>query len=193
MKIGIFGGSFNPPHKMHLHIAKSLLSRNYVDKVIFVPVSNFYGKKGLVSNQHRYEMLKRLVKDYPNMEVSNYEFQNKLIYTYETLRHFKECYSKDKIYFICGMDNLEEFHEWRHYEEILSTYQVIVITRNKEVEIPTYLKPYQKNIILAETHERNISSTSIRNTLLEGKVDENLTDEVYEYIKNNKLYEKEHL
>ena len=102
-------------------------------------------------------------------------------------------YSKDEIYFICGMDNLEEFHEWRHYEEILSTYQVIVITRNKEVEIPTYLKPYQKNIILAETHERNISSTSIRNTLLEGKVDENLTDEVYEYIKNNKLYEKEHL
>lgn len=193
MKIGIFGGSFNPPHKMHLHIAKSLLSRNYVDKVIFVPVSNFYGKKGLVSNHHRYEMLKLLVKNYPNMEVSDYEFQSHLVYTYETLRHFKEQYPQDEIYFICGMDNLEEFSTWHHHEEILSTYQVIVITRNKEIEIPQYLKPYQKNIVLAETHERNISSTNIRNQLLEGKVDENLSREVYQYIKDNKLYEKENL
>ena len=56
MKIGIFGGSFNPPHKKHENIAHSLIEENYVDKVIFVPVGEFYQKKDLASFKDRLAM-----------------------------------------------------------------------------------------------------------------------------------------
>lgn len=73
MKIGIFGGSFNPPHKMHESIAKELLKKNIVDKIIFVPTSNYYKKEGLISDKNRVDMLLILKRKYKNIEVSKYE------------------------------------------------------------------------------------------------------------------------
>ena len=59
MKIGIFGGSFNPPHKIHQKIANYLVKNNYLDKVIFVPTGSNYEKPYLASEQDRYNMLFR--------------------------------------------------------------------------------------------------------------------------------------
>ena len=56
MKIGIFGGSFNPPHNMHKNIALDLLKNKYLDKVIYVPTGNKYNKKGLANQNDRYNM-----------------------------------------------------------------------------------------------------------------------------------------
>lgn len=58
MKIGFFGGCFNPPTNAHINLAKKVLKECKLDKVIFVPVGNFYDKKELVSGEHRYNMLK---------------------------------------------------------------------------------------------------------------------------------------
>ena len=63
MKIGIFGGSFNPPHIMHKKIAEQLIKEKYLDKVIFVPTGMKYEyKNNLISNEDRYHMLKLLIK-----------------------------------------------------------------------------------------------------------------------------------
>ena len=88
MKIGIFGGSFNPPHKMHESIASQLIERKIIDKVIFVPTSNFYPKAGLISDEERLSMLKLLIKDKKEYDVSDYEF-GRLTYTHQTLEYFK--------------------------------------------------------------------------------------------------------
>ena len=59
-KIGFFGGCFNPPTKVHINLANALIKSGLVDKVIFVPVGDYYNKQNLVSANHRYNMLKLL-------------------------------------------------------------------------------------------------------------------------------------
>ena len=131
MKIGIFGGSFNPPHNMHKNIALNLIKNKYLDKVIYVPTGNKYNKRGLVNQNDRYNMVRLMIEGYNNLDVSNYEF-NKLTYTYETLDYFRNIYQNDDIYFICGSDNLKEITSWKRYDYILKNYKIIVIKRNDE-------------------------------------------------------------
>ena len=78
MKIGIFGGAFNPPHKMHKEIAINLLEKGYVDKIIYVPTGNNYNKSGLLDGKQRIEMLeimfersgkKRIMAKFAQLEV----------------------------------------------------------------------------------------------------------------------------
>ena len=65
MRIGIFGGSFNPPHKMHVNIANYMINKQYVDKVIFVPTGSKYAyKNNLVLEEHRYNMVEILTKKF---------------------------------------------------------------------------------------------------------------------------------
>ena len=100
MKIGIFGGCFNPPHKMHKSIALELIMNHYLDKVIYVPTGNKYNKTSLIDAKHRYNMLKLMTDDNTTLDVSDYELKNTLTYTYQTLDYFKDKYKKDEIYFI---------------------------------------------------------------------------------------------
>ena len=148
MKIGIFGGSFNPPHNMHKNIALKLINKGYLDKVIFVPTGDKYNKDGLLNQKDRYNMVKLMIEGCDNLEVSDYEF-NKLTYTYETLDYFKNIYKDDDIYFICGSDNLKQITLWRKYDYILRNYKMIVIRRNNDDidKIINNLLIYYKNII----------------------------------------------
>ena len=130
MKIGIFGGSFNPPHKMHKNIALTLIKKHYVDKVIFVPTGSKYKyKNNLLSDKVRFEMLKLMCEDNKNLEVSDYELKEEVVYTYETLDYFKNKYKDDDIYFICGTDNLSYIDKWKRGEYILFNYKILVINR----------------------------------------------------------------
>ncbi len=192
MRIGIFGGCFNPPHKMHLDIALELIQNGYLDKVIYVPASNKYNKPGLVSNNHRYQMLKLMTSKYPMLEVSDFEFQEQLKYTYETLDYFKKKYSNDEIYFIMGADNLDEFDTWRNYEYMLSNYKMLVIRRDGTSTIDALAKyqKYQHNIIITNLKAIMLSSTYIRHNITDANINKYLDLDVLTYIKDNHLYEK---
>ncbi len=191
MKIGIFGGSFNPPHKMHKKIAIELIKKHYVDKVIFVPTGSKYKyKNNLLSDNVRFKMLKLMCED-NNLEVSNYELKDQVVYTYETLDYFKNKYKDDEIYFICGTDNLSYLDKWERGEYILSNHKLLVIKRNTD-DINTLLekyKDYKNNIIVTEIDENEISSTKIREMIYNNKrVNDYLDDNIYSYIKENNLY-----
>lgn len=191
MRIGIFGGSFNPPHKMHESIGGQLIEKGLLDKVIFVPTSNFYPKAGLINDEDRLEMLELMIKNKDEYMVSDYEF-GKLTYTYQTLEYFKNKYPNDQIYFICGSDNLEQLDTWREWEKILGDYKLVVIPRKHDMEIllNKYNK-YRENIIVAELDNNYISSTLVREYLKEKdyeKVKEYINKEVLEYIIKNNLY-----
>ena len=192
MRIGIFGGSFNPPHKVHKKIATSLVKYGYLDKVIFVPTGNRYKKKELVDAKDRFHMLSLMVKDSINLEVSSYEIQDYLVYTYQTLDYFQKKYVCDEIYFICGSDNLKEITKWKNFEEILTKYKILVIKRDKENldSILEELKGYQENIILIPYPFAKVSSTFVRGLLKSSQdsVSNYVTADVLDYIKKNKLY-----
>lgn len=191
MRIGIFGGSFNPPHKMHESIASQLIKKGLLDKVIFVPTSNFYPKAGLINDEERLEMLKLMTKDKKEYIVSDYEF-GKLTYTYQTLEYFKNEYPNDQIYFICGSDNLEQLDTWREYQKILGNYKLIVIPRKHDMDsLLNKYEEYKNNIIVAELDNNYISSTLVREYLKEkdyDKVKEYINKDVLEFIIKNNLY-----
>lgn len=191
MKIGIFGGSFNPCHNMHKKIAIELIEKGYVDKVIYVPTGDKYNKNDLITVTDRYKMLLLMVKNNPNLYVSDYEITNKLTYTYETLSHFKKKYPNDEIYFICGSDNILEFNTWNNYQYILDTYKILVIRRGDD-KIEEILKN-NKNVIEVDVPMSNLSSTKIREFIKNNRSDELITkldESVLEYIENNNLYRK---
>ena len=188
MRIGIFGGSFNPPHKMHKDIAMELMERDYLDKVIYVPTGNNYKKPDLLPGKDRIEMLKLMFQNDQNIMISDFEVKGSL-YTINTLNHFHTQYPEDEIYFICGTDNLEVFYTWKNYEEILKKYKLLVIARKNNVFhdiIKKYFK-YRKNIILAEIESKDISSTAIRKEIIENgfsdSLKEHLDENVFEYLK----------
>lgn len=190
MKIGIFGGCFNPPHKMHQNIPLELIESGYLDKVIYVPTGDDYKKIDLISLKDRYNMLKLMINNNPNLLV---EPNRNLKYTHQVLNYFKDIYKEDQIYFICGTDNLKEFDTWKNYQYILTNYKLLVIKRNNDNldELLEKYKEYKDSIIITSVIPEILSSTYIREKIREGNEEEILKyidKKVYQYIKKKTLY-----
>ena len=192
MKIGIFGGSFNPPHKMHKNIALELIEMGYLDKVIYVPTGDKYNKSDLVKAIDRYNMVKLMTDGFNNLDVSDYELKSTLTYTYQTLDYFKSLYPDDEIYFICGTDNLKLIRTWMNYQYILDNYKLLVINRDIDDVTKIINDLNCSNIMLANIGLSDISSTMIRLMISNNVMNEHLLDliddRVLKYIKTNELY-----
>ena len=194
MRIGIFGGSFNPPHKMHKKIALELLNKGYIDKVIFVPTGSKYEYKDkLLSDIERLKMVRLMIDGDIRCSVSDYELKDRVIYTYDTLNHFKEKYPNCEIYFICGTDNLSYIDKWKKGLDILKNYKILVIKRLGEdvCGLLEKFKEYKKNIIITDIVPSKLSSTFIRDKIrCCESVDEYLDADVLKYIKKKSLYKE---
>lgn len=191
MKIGIFGGSFNPPHKFHEQIAIHLIANNYVDYVIFVPTGSKYQyKHNLLADKARLHMLNLMIKDYEHMSTDAFELKDHPIHTWETLKYFKEKFPQDEIYFICGSDNLTYVDKWEKGLELLEHYHFLVLKRRTDsiIEIMNRLKKYASNITIVDLEENDLSSTYIRDNIASETIKEHLHEEVYRYIKEKELY-----
>ena len=193
MKIGIFGGSFNPPHKMHLNIVEELLNEKVLDKVIIVPTGLHYSyKNNLVSNEHRYNMLKLMTKHNDKIEISDFEFKDEEIHSFDTLEYYKNIYKNDTLYFVCGLDNISYVDKWYKGEYLLNNYKFLVVTRdtNNLDEILLKYEKYKDNIIITNIESNTISSSYIRDELKNKNYNLNnyLDQKVIDYIIENKLY-----
>lgn len=195
MKIGIFGGCFNPPHKMHKSIADNLLSRGFIDKVIYVPTGDDYDKRDLAPFDDRFAMLEELFKNDERVIVSEVGNSDHGKYTYRVMNHFKEIFPEAELYFICGVDNLEEFDTWKNYEYVLANFGILVVgrgTKNVEDVILKY-RAFFDHITHVEMELDDTSSTSIRNMCRKKKYDEvrkYVDEEVLSYIVKNNLYKE---
>ena len=180
MKLGIYIGSFNPPHIGHIDITNYLLHNKIVDKILIVPTLNYWNKNNLIDIKHRINMLKLIENDKIKIDTKN----NKYIYTYELMRKLKEEYKKYELYLIIGADNIIEFNKWKNYEELLN-YKIIIMNRDN-IDIYKYIKKYNTNnfIVINDYKSIKISSTEIRNNLNK----EFLDKKILKYIKKNKLY-----
>ena len=193
MKIGILGGTFDPPHFAHLKIAKLALRKFGLDKVIFMlsakqPLK--IEKRKITPVNRRLEMLKLLIQGYPQFEISDLEVKGakkgQKSYTIDTIYALKKLYSSDKIYWILGADSLQELIEgkWKDGKKVLKLVDLIVSSR------PGYLVKIPKSIKIKKLKINcDISSTEIRERLRKGKnAAAMLPQKVLNYIIKNKLY-----
>ncbi len=191
MKIGIFGGTFNPPHIGHLIAAEVLLSDMKLDKIIFIP-SYISPHKQLGEEEsatHRLEMVRRELSGNNHFEVSDFEIQQQeTSYTYKTLEYFSEKYLDAELYLIIGMDNFAGFHTWKNPEKIVTLSSLIVINR------PDYPLPHQQIVPDSKLHFVTIPDIGISSSLIRERVQHRqsirylVPDSVSEYIIKNKLY-----
>ncbi len=185
MRIGIFGGSFNPPHNMHKDIVLELLKQNYLDKVICIPTGDNYEKSCLLPRRDRIEMLKLMFENNDKISISAIELDGSL-YTWDTMNFYQKKFSEDELFFICGMDNLAELSTWHRYEDILKKFKLVVIKRDTDEEdaeaaLELYEK-YKNRIEVANVKARNISSTAIRENILKNGINESLKEMIDENI-----------
>ena len=179
MRIGVFVGSFNPPHNGHYNVAKYLIDEDIVDKVLLLPTPNYWDKNNLVNVEDRVNML----KFYEDKNIIVDSTHNQFPYTYQVLRSLKKDYSNDQLYLVIGSDQLEKFHLWKNIDEILEN-KIIVLKRIEIIPNPLLKKYEDKFIYLNDFSPIDISSTEIRN----GNYN-NIDERVVEYIKSHNLYE----
>lgn len=198
LRIGIFGGTFNPPHNGHLYIAEQAMSLARLDKMVFVPCGNPYHKtnKNSTEAKHRYEMVRLAIQGKPNFEISDIETKfDEPSYTAKTLRRFKSIYPKDKLCFLVGGDSLMDMEGWYHPEEIFKLAEIIAAKRGgvdsqKTVDAAEMLKKkYNAEITLIDIEPMELSASHIRETLFtNADTQKALPEKVFEYIKKTKLY-----
>lgn len=195
--LAIFGGSFNPPLNSHFLLAEQIYNEiENIEKVIFLPVSSKYEKNDLLSNEHRYNMLKSVIDKNEHFELSDIELkQPRQLNTIETLKLLQKEYPNNVLYFVIGTDNLKELSNWAFPEELVTKFKLLVLERGddnfeKIIEKDEFLTKHKNSFIsLKENIRTNLSSSFVRQKLKEGKsVKYLIPEEVLQYIKDNNLY-----
>lgn len=198
MKIGIFGGSFDPVHIEHVRLAEAAISSLGLDKLFIMPASTPPHKQGkrMAPAEDRLQMCRLAFAAYPQVEICDYEIQQAgTSYTYLTCRHFKEIYPDARLFWLVGTDMLRDFPTWKHPERILSDATLAVCSRAEqpdweEKEQAVFYRRFGKNFAVIHYTASPVSSTQIRVLAGAGMRITHLTDKkVAAYIEKNGLYE----
>ena len=193
MRLGIFGGSFDPPHTGHLQLARFVLKKKSLDKLIFVTAfkTPYTDKSTSVSFEDRFRMMQLTVENLAGFEVSDIEgVRGGDSFTVDSVRYFRELYSleADQLFLIIGVDSLMRFDEWKSPYAILNECSVCVLKRAK-VKQENLDKRFIDRVEFLDNELMAVSSSDIRNQIREGRDVEQLVDrKVIEYISNKKLY-----
>ncbi len=196
MKIGIFGGTFDPIHKAHLKIAKEIYDEFFLDQILFIPSGNSYLKEHVTDKYMRYEMVSLAIKDIPEFSVSTIETNSQgPSYTINTIRLLQEKNPNDEFFFLMGSDLLPSLGDWKEAEELFKIIPFIVYNRlgfpKEKIRqfVSKYKKLYKAMIYNAKGTLFDISSTEIREAIGNGiQCKEYLPDSVAIYIKEKGLY-----
>lgn len=130
MRIGLFGGSFNPPHEGHLHVGRMALTRLRLDRLwwLVTPGNPLKERRGLASLEERMEAA-RLLARHPRIAVTDVESQLGVRYTIDTLRQLRARCPGVRFVWIMGADGLANFHRWRDWKGIAQLLPIAVIDR----------------------------------------------------------------
>jgi nicotinate-nucleotide adenylyltransferase len=191
-RIGIFGGTFDPPHMGHLVAAEEIRQDFSLQKVFFVPSARPPHKLALPLTEaaRRLEMISLATRDNPDFAVSDMEIQRPgPSYTVDTIGEFKKMYGADlEVYFIMGADSLFEIRTWKDPERLFHLCKVIVASR-PGFSLEQMDADLRNRIILANTTNIDISSTDIRRRVKEDKsIRYYVPDQVEAYIRSKHLY-----
>ncbi len=201
MRTGIFGGTFNPPHLGHRHLAEEIRIKARLDKIIIIPAGTPPHKvsKELADGVHRIKMCELIFnEDY--YEISDIELKRQgKSYTVDTVAELKRLYPDDELFLVVGTDMLMSFDKWYRYADILRDVKLCVAVRDDNVKA-SELRAFAKNVLRLDAEKEEIiiadvdpyicSSTDVRNKLSLGLDATAMTSvEVFDYARLNLLYE----
>ena len=171
MKIGIYGGSFNPVHFGHVGLAKWIIEHTDLDEVwLLVSPNNPLKAAGILApEEERLAAVREAIKDIKGLKASDFEFGlPKPSYTANTLRALQKAYPEHEFTLVIGEDNLAIFTQWREYEYIASNYRVFVYPRKGSSMIENLklkIEDFKELVFLQDAPLFDISSTAIRSSL----------------------------
>ena len=217
MRIGIYGGAFNPIHYGHLRTAEETAEMLSLDRVIFMPSGlTPFDKPDLASAASRYEMVKDAIELNPLFSMSAIEVKTRgKCYTIDTLTRLRNRYKKSELFFIIGMDAFMDMPLWKSPDRIVSTANIVIISRPGSTFYGLRVSPYLKDVpgkvlkdldrgklenfefdisktckgYLCNVTGLDISASNIRKLIMSGKeVNYLLPESVKSYIISNNLY-----
>ena len=173
--IGIFGGSFDPPHKGHIEISKISLKKIKLKKIYWVITKkNPFKKKPFFSLKQRISKSKKAIRKYKKIEVLYLDDKIKSSRAINVINYFRKIKKQKNLYLILGSDNLLDFHKWTNWKKIVKLTKLVVFSRkgydkkSKESIVVKYLN--KKNIVFVNNKQINISSTNIKKKYLKNSL-----------------------
>ena len=197
-RIGIFGGSFNPPHLGHILAVREFREKLALDRVLLIPAAT-PPHKTLTANSpdasHRLEMTRLAAADLPYAEVSDIELRREgASYTADTLDELRLQFPEDELFLLMGTDMFLSFDTWYHPERIAAQATVAVAHRSADnaQQLENCAQKLKKNLdvrtVFVENEYLPHSSTSVRAMLAFQAAEEYLAPAVLDYIRRNNLY-----
>ena len=167
IRIGVLGGTFDPPHLGHLHISKVGITKLKLNKLIWVITKkNPLKQKPYLSTKIRMNLSKDMVKSQKKIFVEYLDDKIKSINTFDLLNFFKKKNKKIKLFFLIGADNLITFHKWNKWKKIPELAKIVVFARPnysiKALNSTASKKLKKKDWMFINSKKMNISSTLIR-------------------------------
>ncbi|MCX8123541.1 MAG: nicotinate-nucleotide adenylyltransferase [Spirochaetes bacterium] len=194
MKVGLFGGTFNPIHTGHLINAQFIREEFNLDFIIFIPAKYPVHKEleDNVNAEHRYKMIKLAIEDVDYFKVSRIEIdREKPSYTIYTVEEILQKHPDWKLFFIIGYDAFNEINTWKDWKRLLMTIDFIIMKRPGDILHKRFHK-YMSRIHCANNPVIDISSSLIRERVKNGKsIRYLLPVKVEKYIYKNGLYRSE--
>ncbi len=203
MRVGLFGGSFNPIHNGHLHLAESVKNACGLERVLLMPTGTAPHKSSAayVDAEHRYAMCRLAASEYNWLSVSDYEIRkNGKSYTVETLTHLKQQYPDIEWTLMIGSDMLLTFDGWYRWMDILGMASVCAVSRQHGDEAQlcekaeSLLRQMQACGQSADIRVLSVAALPISSTQIREKVQKNencsclLPENVVQYMNVYGLY-----
>ena len=210
LRVGILGGTFDPVHIGHLHIARAVRRRFRLDEIWFLIARTPPHKRtATISPEwHRCSMVAIAIRNEPSFKICDYELRSGSSYTINTLRALRGYYrSRIRFYFIAGGDALRDFSQWHEFESLLEEFHIIFVRRAEipddgmpatlDPRVAARVRPYRRGdapwnrgSFLVDVGAPPVSSTDIRELGSAAKIRKWVSSEVYRYIVRHSLYEK---
>ncbi len=198
MRIGIYGGSFNPVHNGHIHLALTAVSELGLDRLFLMPskISPHRSSDEYVSEEDRLEMLRLACRVSDKLEVCDYELRSERVsYTIFTVEEFRRRFPDAELFLLVGSDMLMIFETWKRFEDILRECTLAVVSRC-EGDMPELEKKAEElrgfgNIVICRAGPVVVSSSDIRKKIAKKqKYSCYLDENVVQYIRMKKLYKQ---
>jgi nicotinate-nucleotide adenylyltransferase len=190
MRVGLFGGTFDPVHVGHLWIAEAALEQAHLDRVIFLPTGQpSYKEKPQAPARDRLAMVRLAVRGVPRLEVSDWDIrQGRPVYTFQLLEAFKKYFPRSTLYSMIGSDSLQNIPRWRMGTALLRQCRFLVVERPQAPwsKIPRSLR---QRVTRIDMPLCGINSHGLRRDLARGQSARfQIPDSVRRYIKTHRLY-----
>lgn len=198
MRVGLFGGTFDPIHYAHLFVAEEARQRFDLEQVVFMPCSTPPHKKHYAVSpaEHRFAMTLLATANNPSFRTSRLEIERGGIsYTVDTLEQWRHLYPHHDLFLIIGADSLAHITTWKQSERICQMAHIIAASRPgfdlQSLHLP---QSFCQKVYVMEMPLLDISATDIRNRVRRGASIRYLTPEsVVQYILKHQLYRNEPL